>query len=87
MLKGVTHFISSNSTVTACFEKSLSVDKDMHNLIDNKTYSGGFFCDLLRACNCVTHDILVLPFIVYGIQRHSWAVVGIIGSLTINMKK
>jgi hypothetical protein len=61
------------------------MDKDMHNLTDellyflnNKTYSGGFFCNFLRACNCVTHDILLLPFNIYGIQRHSWAVVGII---------
>jgi hypothetical protein len=54
----------------------------MHNLIDellyvlnNKTYSGVFFCDLLTAFNCVTHDILPLPFNVHGIQRHSWAMV------------
>jgi hypothetical protein len=39
MLKRVTHFLSSNSTVTACFEKSLSMDKDTHNIIDNSYMS------------------------------------------------
>lgn len=58
------------------------MDKDMHNLIEellyvlnNKTYNSRFFCDHLRACNYVTHDMLLLPLNVYGIQRHSWAVV------------
>jgi hypothetical protein len=39
------------------------MDKEMQNLIDeifcvlnNKTYSDEWFCDLLRAFNCVTHD-------------------------------
>jgi hypothetical protein len=51
MLKRVTHIISSNSTVTKYFEKVYQ-----NYVLNNKTYSGGWFCDLLRASNCVTHD-------------------------------
>ena len=32
-------------------------------------YGIGFFCDHLRACNCVTHDMLLLPLIVYEISK------------------
>jgi hypothetical protein len=61
-----------NSSTKTAFYKLIN---DVLNVLNNKMLVGGIFCDLKKAFDCVTYDILLSKLEFYGIVGKANALV------------